>query len=136
MFKGRTRRRLDQLASNTSDSVQDRFVEIDKSSLNSVIDIGGRLVYLQEFIKSCREVAYENYGSRLSASLSNRGISVSPNNLYQITNKEGISAKLLHPGAPLTSGKVRVRLLVEFEPDLSDDKTNLSDSPLDDLRTE
>ena len=118
---------------SSNDRPQDRFVEIDASP-STVIDIGGRLIYSQEFINACLESAYDDFGSRLSDKLRARKISVeySSVNLYEITKARGIPAKLLRPSLPWVDGRVRVRLIVEFEPE---DPGSASDgSSLDDLR--
>ncbi|MFS8855726.1 hypothetical protein NW851_02350 [Synechococcus sp. H55.7] len=109
---------------------QDRFVEIDASP-NTVVDIGGGLIYSKEFIWACLQSAYDNFGSRLFDKLRAKNISGSVN-FYQITDARGIPAKLLRPSLPWVDGRVRVRLIVEFEPE---DPGSASDgSSLDDLR--
>ncbi|MFS8859807.1 KGK domain-containing protein [Synechococcus sp. B60.1] len=115
---------------SSNDQPQDRFVEIDASP-NTVIDIGGGLIYSKEFIWACLESAYNNFGSRLYDKLRAKNIPGSVN-FYQITDARGIPVKLLRPSLPWVDGRVRVRLIVEFEPE---DPGSASDgSSLDDLR--
>jgi len=118
---------------SSNDQPQDRFVEIDASP-STVIDIGGRLIYSQEFINACLESAYDSFGFRLSGKLSARRIPVDSVNLDKITDARGIPAKLLRPGLPWITGRVRVRLVAvaEFEPESLGSAS--SESPLDDLR--
>lgn len=114
---------------------QERFVQID-TFLNTVIDVGGRLIYSQEFTKACLESAYDDFGSRLYNKLRARNISVdySSVNLGKITDARGVPAKLLRPGLPWVDGRVRVKLVaaVEFEPE--DPGSASSESPLDPFR--
>ncbi|MFS8867024.1 KGK domain-containing protein [Synechococcus sp. H65.1] len=113
---------------SSNDQPQDRFVEIDASP-STVIDIGGGLIYSKEFIGACLRSAYDNFGSRLSDKL--KGTNVS-GNFYHMTDARGIPVKLLRPGSPWIAGTVRVRLIVEFEPE---DPGSASDGfSLDDLR--
>ena len=115
---------------SSNDQPQERFVEIDASS-NTVIDLGGRLIYSQTFIESCVGTAYHNFASRLSDQLKMmRGVLVDISGA--ITDARGIPAKLLRPGLPWIAGRVRVRLVVEFEPE--DPGSASNGSPLDDLR--
>jgi len=118
---------------SSNDQPQERFFEIDASP-NTVIDLGGRLIYSQEFTKACLESAYDNFESRLCNKLRARNISVDYSSVNKITDARGIPAKLLRPGLPWIAGRVRVRLVavVEFEPE--DPGSASNGSPLDDLR--
>ena len=118
---------------SSNDQPQDRFVEIDASP-STVIDIGGRLIYSQEFINACLESAYDGFGFRLRGKLSARGIPVDSVNLDKITDARGVPAKLLRPGLPWITGRVRVRLVAVVEFESEDSGSASSESPLDDLR--
>jgi hypothetical protein len=63
---------------------QERFVQIDTFP-NTVIDVGGRLIYSQEFTKACLESAYDDFGSRLYNKLRAR--------TFQLTIARSIWAK-------------------------------------------
>jgi hypothetical protein len=93
-----------QVSSN--DQSQECFVELDIFQ-NTVIDIGGRLIYSQEFAQVYSEIVYESIRSYLSSKLSEKGVSILWSNLNGITNVKGgitnvkgIPAKLLRPGSP------------------------------------
>jgi hypothetical protein len=118
-----------QVSSN--DQSQECFVELDIFQ-NTVIDIEGRLIYSQEFAQVYSEIVYESIRSYLSSKLSEKGVSILWSNLNGITNVKGIPAKLLRPGSPWIAGRVRMRLVVEFEPE--ETGSGSSRSPLDDIR--
>jgi hypothetical protein len=115
----------------SNDQPQERFVELDTSQ-NTVIDIGGRLIYSQEFARICSDVVRNSFIPSLCNKLSDREISVPQVNLSEIINDEGTRAILLRPGSPWTRGRVRLRLVVEFEAEQAELGTG--GSPLDDIR--
>jgi hypothetical protein len=115
----------------SNDQPQERFVELDTSQ-NTVIDIGGRLIYSQEFARICSDVVRNSFIPSLYNKLSDREISVPQVNLSEIINDEGTRAILLRSGSPWTRGRVRLRLVVEFEAEQAESKTG--GSPLDDIR--
>ena len=115
----------------SNDQPQERFVELDTSQ-NTVIDIGGRLIYLQEFAGTCSNVVRNSFIPSLYDELSKRGISVPRVNLSETINAEGTRAILLRSGSPWTPGRVRLRLVVEFESEQLELGTG--GSPLDDIR--
>ena len=96
----------------SNDQPQERFVGLDTSQ-NTVIDIGGRPIYLQEFARICSDVVCNSFIPSLYNKLSDREISVP------------------RPGSPWTRGRVRLRLVVEFGAEQAESKTG--GSPLDDI---
>jgi hypothetical protein len=115
----------------SNDQPQERFVELDTSQ-NTVIDIGGRLIYSQEFARICSDVVRNSFIPSLYNKLSDREISVPQVNLSEIINAEGTRAILLRSDSPWTPGRVRLRLVVEFEAEQAELGTG--GSPLDDIR--
>ncbi|MFQ3583432.1 MAG: KGK domain-containing protein [Cyanobacteriota bacterium] len=124
------------MSDNDSITVHDSFTEA-AGSPGAVLDVGGCLIYLQEFVSSCVQVAYENFESRLFSNIKNKGFPINSQHLSKITDKQGIPLKLLRPSKSWIGGRIRVRILIEFEPDPPLGKVSGSlDSPLDDLRNE
>ncbi|GAB4217752.1 MAG: hypothetical protein OHK0012_23430 [Synechococcales cyanobacterium] len=85
---------------------------------------------LKRINEACLQASQNDFHSRFNNSLTKFSSSTTFANLHG----EGYLSKILFPGKPWFSGKLRVRLVVEFLPDEPVDVLQGHSSPLDDLR--
>lgn len=106
---------------------------------NSILEIQSYLFDIQGFGKSCAETCFEEFLSRFTTRLKSRGIFTPPSVFQGMTESKGIPARILHPNQSWVSGRIRVKVSIEFLSDspeqLESDKL-VEPSALDDLRVD
>lgn len=99
---------------------------------DSVISFSPYMLVRVDRFKSIIDLAFNNYNLRdtINKTFVNSELKLSWSDTWY---KEGVSCEILKIGAKgWQKGKIRVRVILEFEPD--EPETNEPESPLDDLR--
>lgn len=114
------------------------FQEIDENS-DSVVDVNGIFCNAENLLSICSSSAFAGFYERFKERTLKKGIALveSSKEISEMIKENGTSVRLMNPGKPWIRGQLRIRVLLEFSPDLPEsNEINDPKKPLtlDDLR--